>query len=311
MDWLFHPLTETEIYGWETWIGDWFFVFAIAFLIFELVRYAAIKKLKWSMIGDTITNYITLAAFIVINIFLLAGLYITAYFGAARFAWFEIPINWATVFVCIVLADIAYYWEHRFTHRVNAAWATHSVHHSSPFFNISVAYRFGPMDGVWPIIFHMPLVLLGFNPFVVFFSEMLVQVYQTALHTEAIKRLPKPVEWIFNTPSHHRVHHASNKKYLDANYAGMFILWDRLFGTYVREEEKPVYGLVKPIPEISSPVRFLASPFVAFFHGFWRIGKNIFTAKRLGDAWMYLFGAPEWRPSSERAASKDGENRTV
>ncbi len=150
-------------------------------------------------------------------------------------------------------------------HRVNLLWATHSVHHSSPFFNISVAYRFGPMDGVWPIFFHLPLVFLGFNPFVVFFAEMFVQLFQTALHTEAVKKLPRPFEWIFNTPSHHRVHHASNRKYLDANYAGIFIIWDRLFGTFVKEDEKIVYGLVKPIPEINSPLRFLASPLVAFF----------------------------------------------
>lgn len=299
MDWAFTTLSELEIYGWEEWIGAWFFYFSIAFLGFEFVRYLVLRKLKWSLIGDTVTNYLTLVMFFVTNIFLLAGIYITAYFTAAQFALFDIPLNWSTIAICIVLADIAYYWEHRFMHRVNLLWATHSVHHSSPFFNISVAYRFGPMDGLWPILFHLPLVLLGFNPFVVFFAEMLVQLFQTALHTEAVRRLPKPVEWIFNTPSHHRVHHASNPKYLDANYAGIFILWDRLFGTFVQEDEPVVYGLVKPIPEINSPGRMLAAPFVAFFHGFWRLGKNVLSAKRFGDAWMYLFGTPEWTPKSK------------
>lgn len=300
MDALFAPLSEAEIYGWEQWIGDWFFVIAMAFLVFELIRYTVIKKLKWSLVGDTVTNFITAAAFAVITFVLLAGLYLTAYFSAAQFALFDIPVNWATVLVCIVLADLAYYWEHRFLHRVNAGWATHSVHHSSPFFNISVAYRFGPLDGLWPIFFHIPLVLLGFNPFVVLFSEMFVLAFQTFLHTEAIKRLPRPIEWIFNTPSHHRVHHASNEKYLDANYAGMFIVWDRMFGTFAKEEETPVYGLVKPIPEINSPLRFLASPFVAFFHGFWRIGKKVFAARGAGEAWMRLFGPPEWMSKRER-----------
>jgi len=239
--------------------------------------------------------------FLVVNFALLAGLYITAYFSVAQFAVFDIPVNWATVLICIILADIAYYWEHRFMHRVNLLWATHSVHHSSPFFNISVAYRFGPMDGVWPILFHLPLVLLGFNPFVVFFAEMFVQLFQTALHTEAVKKLPRPFEWIFNTPSHHRVHYASNKKYLDSNYAGIFVIWDRMFGTFVKEDEKVVYGLVKPIPEVNTPMRFLASPFVAFFHGFWRLGKNVLSAKNFDDAWMYLFGTPEWQPKSARA----------
>lgn len=296
MDGLFKTLTDMEVYGWEEWIGTWFFYFSIAFLAFEFIRYMVIKKLKWSLIGDTITNYLTLFMFIAINFILLAGIYLTAYFGASYFAVFDIPVNWATIGICIILADVAYYWEHRFMHRVNLVWATHSVHHSSPFFNISVAYRFGPLDGFWPMFFHVPLVLLGFNPFVVFFAEMFVQLFQTALHTEWIKKFPRPIEWLFNTPSHHRVHHASNQKYLDSNYAGIFIIWDRMFGTFVEEDEKVVYGLVKPIPEINSPGRLLASPFVAFFHGFWRLGKNVVTAKSLGDAWMYLFATPEWQP---------------
>ena len=291
MDFLLKPLGEMEVYGWEEFINNWFFVFALGFLVLEFIRYAVLKKMSWNLIGDTITNYITLAMFVAINLFLLAGFYIFMYFGAAQYAFFDIPINWATVLICVVLADLTYYWEHRFMHRVNIAWATHSAHHSSPHFNISVAYRFGPMDGVWPIFFHLPLVLLGFNPFIVFFAEVFVQVFQTALHTEWVKKLPKPVEAVFNTPSHHRVHHASNEKYLDANYAGIFIIWDRMFGTFVREDEEVIYGLVKPINSIN--------PLVAFFHGFWRTGKNIFTSKSLGDAWMYFAGTPEWQPKDK------------
>lgn len=300
MDWLFTSIAELEISWWEEWVGAWFFYFSIAFLIFEFIRYIVLKQFKWSLAGDTLTNYLTLAMFIIVNFTLLAGLYVTAYFGASYFAIFDIPVNWATVIVCVILADLAYYWEHRFVHRVNLAWATHSVHHSSPFFNISVAYRFGPLDGLWPMLFHVPLILLGFNPFVVIFAELFVQLFQTVLHTEWIKKFPRLIEAVFNTPSHHRVHHASNEKYLDANYAGIFIVWDRMFGTFVEENEEVVYGLVKPIPEINSPGRMLASPFVAFFHGFWRLGRNVFRAKSLGDAWMYVFGTPEWQPKHKR-----------
>ena len=288
MDWLFKPLTQTEIYGWEVFVDDWFFVFAIGYLVLELIRYVAIKKMSWPLLGDTITNFVTLTLFIVINYIFLAGLYLTAYAWASQFALYDIAVNWATVLICIVLADVAYYWEHRFTHRVNIAWATHTVHHSSPFFNISVAYRFGPMDGVWPIFFHLPLVLLGFNPFVVFFAEKFVQIYQTILHTEWIKKLPSPIEAVMNTPSHHRVHHGSNDKYLDANYGGIFIIWDRLFGTFVKEDEPVVYGLVKPINSVN--------PLVAFFHGFWRLGKNVASAKTFGNKMMYLLGTPDWKP---------------
>ena len=288
MDWLRNTLTEAEIYGWESYIGDWFFVIALVFLGFELIRYALLKKLSWKIIGDSLTNYVTLAMFMGLNIFFLAGLYLSAYAWTAQFALFDIPMNWGAILICVLLADFAYYWEHRFMHRVNLGWATHSVHHSSPFFNISVAYRFGPMDGVWPIFFHLPLVLLGFNPFVVFFAEMFVQIYQTLLHTEAVKRLPKPVEAVMNTPSHHRVHHGSNRKYLDKNYAGIFIIWDKLFGTFEREEEPVIYGLVKPINSIN--------PLVAFFHGFWRLGKNVISAKGVKNRFMMAFGPPGWTP---------------
>lgn len=169
-------------------------------------------------------------------------------------------------------------------HRVNFAWSTHTVHHSSPHFNISVAYRFGPLDGFFPVFFHLPLVLLGFNPFVVFFAETMVQLYQTALHTEFFKKLPKPIEAIMNTPSHHRVHHGSNEKYLDTNYAGIFIIWDRMFGTFAEEDEKVVYGLVKPINSVN--------PFIAFLHGFWRLGQDFVSAKGLKGKLIALFAPP-------------------
>ncbi|MDG1707370.1 MAG: sterol desaturase family protein, partial [Emcibacteraceae bacterium] len=106
-----------------------------------------------------------------------------------------------------------------------------------------------------------------------------------------IKKLPRPIEAIMNTPSHHRVHHGSNTKYLDANYAGIFIIWDKMFGTFVAEDEEVVYGLVKPINSVT--------PFIAFFHGFWRLGYNVFTAKGFGNKWMYFFGTPDWTPKDQ------------
>ncbi|MEO0439195.1 MAG: sterol desaturase family protein [Pseudomonadota bacterium] len=300
MDWFFTVIDEAEIYSWETWLGDWFFFLSFALLAFELIRYLVLRRFSWSLIGDSLTNYLTLTMFIGVNYVLLAGVYLATYAATAKYALFDIPSNWASVAICLVLADLAYYWEHRFTHRVNLAWATHSVHHSSPHFNISVAYRFGPMDGVWPVFFHLPLVLFGFNPFVVFFAEMLVQLYQTALHTEVIRKLPRPIEFLFNTPSHHRVHHGSNRQYLDANYGGIFIIWDRLFGTCVEEEQEVTYGLVKPIPEINSVGRFVAAPFVAFLHGFWRIALKLGQARNPRELWMSVFGPPEWQSERQR-----------
>lgn len=288
---LFSPISTAWLEWLETFVDDWFFVFALAFLLFELVRYAIYKKLSWMLIGDTVTNYITLAAFIAITVLALGAFYVATFYYAFQFAVFDIEINWFTVLICIVLADLAYYWEHRFMHRVNFAWATHTVHHSSPFFNISVAYRFGPMDSFWPVFFHLPLVLLGFHPVVVLFAEVIVQLYQTALHTEVVGKFPRPIEAVMNTPSHHRVHHGSNKRYLDKNYAGIFIIWDRMFNTFAREEEKVVYGLVKPINSVN--------PVVAFLHGFYRIGRDVWNMPGLTNKLGVLFGPHGWAPKEK------------
>lgn len=165
----------------------------------------------------------------------------------ARFA--DQPWGWhpAVFVLCYVLDDLRFYWYHRAAHEVRWFWAAHVTHHSSQHYNLSTALR-------QPWVFHLtlgfvfsfPLVLLGFDPGMLVFCSALNLVYQYGIHTEHIRRLPGPVEWLFNTPSHHRAHHATNPRYLDCNYAGTFILWDRLFGTFVPELDRdpPRYGLV-------------------------------------------------------------------
>lgn len=288
MDFLLEAQTALNISTWADFFNDWFLVVFTVFLAFEFLRYIAIKKMSWNVIGDTITNYITLLAFYYIAIITTGAFYIASYFQIHELAIFDIETNWATAIICIILADLVYYWEHRFMHRVNLAWSTHTVHHSSPYFNLSVAYRFGPLDGILPIFFHMPLILLGFHPLVVIVAEVLVQLYQTGLHTEVIKKLPRPIEFVMNTPSHHRVHHGSNAKYLDTNYGGIFIIWDRLFGTCVEEDEQVVYGLVEPINSVN--------PIIVFFHGFYRVGRKVIRANGFKNKLGYLFGPPEFEP---------------
>lgn len=295
MEFLNRHISDFQLNHWETLVDDWFFVFALAFLAFELIRYAVTKKLNWEMTGDTVTNFVTLAFFIGITFVFMGAFYVGAYVWTSQFAVFDIPTTWASFLIVLVLADLAYYWEHRILHRINFLWATHSVHHSSPFFNISVAYRHGPLDGFWPLFFHLPLVLLGFNPFMVLVVELLVQLYQTALHTEVVGKLWKPIEWIMNTPSHHRVHHGSNRKYLDKNYAGIFIIWDRMFGTFAEEKEEVVYGLVTPINSVN--------PFVAFLHGFQRLAVDVWKMPGFGNKLGVIFGPPGWRPKKKTSAS--------
>ncbi len=285
---------------WEELIGVWFLVFSFAYLAFEMTRYWIKGKLSWDLMGDSLASGVTFIAFLAIN-FLIAAAYITVFFIAYEyFRIYTVPIMSWTVVLAIILADFAYYWEHRMVHMIGIGWATHSVHHSSAHFNISVAYRFGPLDGVFPLLFHLPLVLLGFHPFVIFFAEMLVQLYQTALHTEAVRKLPRWIEAVMNTPSHHRVHHGSNRQYLDKNYAGIFIVWDKMFGTFAEEQELVVYGLTDPIKT--------NNPLVVFCHGFTRLFSSMLHAGSLGNALAYLVKPPGWEPQkSDQAPSKVGD----
>lgn len=280
--------SELQIYKWEVIIDEYFFTFAMAFLAFEFLRQLVLKKMTWNIFGDAITNFVTLAAFIAINIGWITFYIGTFYYLYEYVSFIQIPINGWTIAACIILADITYYWEHRMMHRVGIGWATHTVHHSSPYFNISVAYRFGSLDGFFPILFHAPLAILGFNPVVIIFAETMVQLYQTALHTEVVKKLPRPIEAIMNTPSHHRVHHGSNPQYIDKNYAGIFIIWDKLFGTFAEEKEKVVYGVLPPINSIN--------PLKVFFHGITKLSSNIYRAKGIKNKLAYLIKPPGWAP---------------
>lgn len=288
MEFLNKTYSELQVYAWETSLNDWFFLFAMIFLGFELLRLASKKALSWNLIGDTVANFITLSAFLLMN-FALAGLFLTIYYFCYEYMSItKLPINGWTIVACVILADLVYYWEHRFMHRVGIGWATHTVHHSSPYFNISVAYRFGPLDGFIPLLFHIPLAMLGFNPILILFAEIIVQLYQTALHTETIGKLPKPVEAVMNTPSHHRVHHGSNAQYIDKNYAGILIIWDRMFGTFEEEHEKVVYGVLPPLNSIN--------PFHVFVHGFTKLFSQMWTAKGIGNKLAYLIKPPGWKP---------------
>ncbi len=159
-----------------------------------------------------------------------------------------VAVSWWSVPAVLLGADFLYYWEHRASHRINLFWSLfHSVHHSSPVYDQTTALRLSVFDGLQSAAFYLPLVLLGFPPELVFAAVFIVVAYQTWIHTELVGRLPAPLEWMLNTPSHHRVHHGSNREYLDKNYGGILIVWDRLFRTFEPEREPVVYGLTTPI----------------------------------------------------------------
>lgn len=184
--------------------------------------------------------------------------------------------------------DLGYYTFHRASHRVGFLWAVHSVHHQSEEYNLSVALRQPWFESVISPFFYLPLAVLGFPPIMYLGGVTIDTLYQFWIHTRAVGKLG-PVEWVMNTPSHHRVHHGIDPEYVDKNYAGIFIVWDRLFGTYQREEREPVYGTVKPVPTWNA----LAANF-AQWGELWKMSA---ATRPLLDKVRIWFAPPEWRPA--------------
>lgn len=214
---------------------------------------------------------------------------------------FEIPVSWWSVIILFVAYDFTYYWKHRLAHRVRWFWMEHVTHHSSTHYNLTTALRqpwFGPFTGL--ILIGLPLVLIGFHPLFIFFAGGLNLLYQFWIHTEAIGKMPAWFEAVMNTPSHHRVHHATNPRYLDANYAGVFIVWDKIFGSFVpeRADDRPAYGIVKPL-ESYNPLR------IAFHEA----GGLLADCRRDGwrpDRWVRrAFSPPGWSPDGAHNRSED------
>ncbi|CDO30015.1 sterol desaturase family protein [Mycolicibacterium porcinum] len=201
--------------------------------------------------------------------------------------------HWWVWVLAIVLADLAYYLQHRMSHRIRLFWAAHNVHHSSQYFNLSTATRLSWLipGSFLNTIGYAGLALIGIPAWLVFLSQSIVLLYQFPIHTERIDRLPRVIEFVFNTPSHHRVHHGANNPYLDKNYAGIFILWDRIFGTFVGEGEPVRYGLTKNI-DTYNPIKVNYHEFIAMVGDVWRARS---WRGRLG----YLFGPPGWSENAD------------
>ena len=220
---------------------------------------------------------------------------------AEQFKVFDLPLTLTSIIACFILDDLRYYLHHRIAHRCRWPWAMHIIHHSSRRYSLAVALRQGwTKHFTGTTVLKIPLVLVGFNPILVIFCGALNAVYQFFLHTETVHKLPKWFEAIFNTPSHHRVHHGKNPEYLDSNYAGTLIIWDKIFGTFVPENENayPDYGLVKDFETFN--------PFKIFIHEYWSILKDVFGSKRsLKDRLLYIVAPPGWSHDNSRKTSKD------
>jgi sterol desaturase/sphingolipid hydroxylase (fatty acid hydroxylase superfamily) len=217
-----------------------------------------------------------------------------------QYRFFDLGLSIWVFVAAFLLDDLRYYLYHRIAHRVRWVWAEHVNHHSSQHYNLSTALRqswTGLFTGM--VVLQAPLVLLGFHPAVIAFVFGFNLVWQFWIHTETIGKLPRWFEFIFNTPSHHRVHHATNPRYLDANYAGTLIIWDRMFGTFVEELEadRPRYGIVRNLGTFN-PLKVAFHEWVGMFRDVFRPGLTL--RQRLG----YLFMPPGWSHDGSRETSE-------
>ncbi len=215
-----------------------------------------------------------------------------------HFRLFSIPFSWWAWILILFVEDFVYYWFHRTSHLSRFFWASHIVHHSSKKYNLSTALRQTWTGSFMSFVFWLPLPLFGFHPVMILAQMSISLIYQYWIHTELIKKMPSWFETIFNTPSHHRVHHATNPQYLDRNHAGIFIIWDKWFGSFEAEVEKPIYGLVKNISSFN--------PLYVAFHEWIDMSKDFFTTKtHIMNRFKYLYKPPGWKHDGSGTLSKD------
>jgi len=278
-------------------------IYAIPFFVFAMLLEFVVSSNK-NMKSYTAKDAFSSIAMGLGNVFIgfLSKLFVLAalYYVYESFRIFTIPITWWSFVVLFFLDDFSYYWFHRTSHENRFFWASHVVHHSSRHYNLSTALRQTWTGGFYSFIFWLWLPLLGFHPGMILFQMSISLLYQFWIHTELIQQMPKWIEFFFNTPSHHRVHHGSNPIYLDRNHAGILIIWDRLFGTFQPElkHEKVKYGLVVNI-KTYNPILIAFNEWGALFKDL--ITRNLSVTNRI----KYLYKPPGWKHDGTGKLSSD------
>lgn len=277
-------------------------LFAVPFFLLLLtIEWTAARKLEhledrptsgaymardaWASISMGLVSVATMGAWKFLALLGYAALY--AYVAP----WHLSATKWYTWVIALVGVDVLFYFYHRTAHRVRLIWATHQAHHSSRYFNFATALR-QKWNNSGEIVVWTPLPLLGIPPWMVFSGFSVSLIYQFWIHTERIGRLPRPIEFVFNTPSHHRVHHGIDKLYIDKNYGGILIVWDRMFGSFQPEVFRPHYGLTKQVTTFN--VWKLQT------HEYAAIARDVKRADRWRDRIGYAFGPPGWKPAAQR-----------
>jgi len=263
----------------------------ILFSHFHVKKYYSFKGVIQNIYLSLINAGIDVAFRFIYAAIILQWFYNHAFFSFKQVAW----LYWLVLFI---LEDLAFYVEHRVDHYCRVFWAVHVTHHSSEEYNLTTGFRSSVFQPLYRFIYFIPLALLGFKPIDIIFMYSITQIYGILVHTQAIKKMPKWFEIFFVSPSHHRVHHASNILYLDKNMGMCLIIWDKMFGTFQEEvPQEPVrYGLTKPIDNPYNPLKII-------FHEWQSIGKDLKKKTSFFTKLKYLFMPPGW--------SHDGSSKTA
>lgn len=252
--------------------------------------YAYSRQKDWYRLNDSMNNLVIglgQQLWSLLSKAFLLGVYLVFY---DNYSFFQIPATWWSFILCLIVFDFFFYWAHRWGHQVNIFWAAHSVHHQSEEYNLSVALRQSWFHNILAFVIFLPIPLMGFDPKIFGAAAIVHTLYQFPIHTKAIGKLHPWIEYWFNTPSHHRVHHAINPKYIDKNHAGVFMIWDRLFGTFKEEEadDKIYYGITTQLKSWN-PVWANTHYFVEMFQKA--------KAMKWADKFKVIFAAPGWMPA--------------
>ncbi len=270
--------------------------FFIITVIIEVILTVKVKMEDYEY-KDSLTSITMGLGNVFIGLF-TKGVTLTFFLFIYEYRFFTIPFIWWSWLILLFAEDLVYYWNHRIAHESRLFWASHVVHHSSKKYNLSTALRQTWSGSFYTFIFWTPLALIGFHPVMILMQMSISLLYQYWIHTELIYKLPNWFEAIFNTPSHHRVHHATNPQYLDRNHAGIFIIWDKLFGTFEPEIEKPIYGLVSNI-NTYNPIK------VAFHEWFSMLSDFLFSKTSIFNKLKYLIKPPGWKHDGSGKLSTD------
>lgn len=259
------------------------------------------QRTQHYQLKDTLCS-LTMGGFYLGTKLLMKTLTLLIFVWASQHAVFDFSNSWYWFPVVYVIVDFCFYWLHRFIHEVRFGWAAHVNHHSSQQYNLGgTAFRQSFAEPIMEPFFYAPVVLLGFDPLMTLAAIELNLIYMFWLHTRSIGKLHPAFEWLMSTPSHHRVHHGANVQYLDKNYGGTLIVWDRLFSSFCEENETVKFGIPNQLTTFN--------PIVASIHGWLELARDVIAAKGVKNRLAYLYMPPGWAPDGKSDTTKQQQRR--